>query len=40
MEALRVRDGEEFGQRLKVHNERTATAVIAGLKKPLSQPSR
>jgi DNA-binding GntR family transcriptional regulator len=40
MEALRVRDGEEFGQRLKVHNERTATAVIAGLKKTLSQPPR
>jgi DNA-binding GntR family transcriptional regulator len=35
MEALHVRNGEEFGHRLKVHNERTATAVIAGLKHPL-----
>jgi DNA-binding GntR family transcriptional regulator len=36
MEALRVRNGEEFGHRLKVHNERTATAVIAGLKNSVS----
>jgi DNA-binding GntR family transcriptional regulator len=39
MEALRVRNGEELGHRLKVHNERTATAVIAGLKTSVSDPS-
>lgn len=31
MEALRARDGVEFGRRLKEHNARTATAVIEGL---------
>ena len=40
MEALRARDGEQLGKRLKVHNERTATAVIAGLKKAASEPAR
>lgn len=32
MEALRERDGEELGRRLKEHNTHTATAVMEGLK--------
>jgi DNA-binding GntR family transcriptional regulator len=40
MEALRVRNGKEFGHRLKVHNEHTATAVIAGLKTSVSSRGR
>lgn len=38
MEALRARDGEELGRRLKEHNVRTEVAVIAGLKEATDAP--
>jgi DNA-binding GntR family transcriptional regulator len=38
MEALRARDGTEFGHRLKVHNARTARAVTRGLATSMTKP--
>jgi DNA-binding GntR family transcriptional regulator len=38
MEALRARDGMEFGHRLTLHNARTATAVTHGLAMSVTKP--